>query len=226
MVPVLFNYCNHYTDPPVERGRTGQGNNGIYLQRRGRGRRRGQPVREPDRAAGKGDLRRPGHHRHRGFRRAFPRFVPRHERSGAGFGNGRRRHKAETRPVDEQARHDRNRRGRHVRERPAGVGRGAALLSRLHSLREAQRGRVGAGGRRTGRRMPHRRLQPGGRGDGRAPRRDAPDDYDIAGFAVGVVDRPKIIDGKTIRPGDAIIGPPRPASIRTGFRWCEGFFSR
>src|SRR5512134_3626032 len=31
-------------------------------------------------------------------------------------------------------------------------------------------------------------------------------EYDLAGFAVGVVDRPKIIDGKTIRPGDAILG--------------------
>jgi phosphoribosylformylglycinamidine cyclo-ligase len=31
-------------------------------------------------------------------------------------------------------------------------------------------------------------------------------EYDLAGFAVGVVDRPKIIDGKTITPGDAILG--------------------
>ncbi|MBI4401024.1 MAG: phosphoribosylformylglycinamidine cyclo-ligase, partial [Nitrospirae bacterium] len=31
-------------------------------------------------------------------------------------------------------------------------------------------------------------------------------EYDLAGFAVGVVDRPNIIDGKDIRPGDAVIG--------------------
>jgi phosphoribosylformylglycinamidine cyclo-ligase len=31
-------------------------------------------------------------------------------------------------------------------------------------------------------------------------------EYDLAGFAVGVVDRPKIIDGRDIRPGDAVIG--------------------
>jgi phosphoribosylformylglycinamidine cyclo-ligase len=31
-------------------------------------------------------------------------------------------------------------------------------------------------------------------------------EYDLAGFAVGVVDRRKIIDGKTITPGDAILG--------------------
>jgi phosphoribosylformylglycinamidine cyclo-ligase len=31
-------------------------------------------------------------------------------------------------------------------------------------------------------------------------------EYDLAGFAVGVVDRPRIIDGRTIRPGDAVVG--------------------
>ncbi len=31
-------------------------------------------------------------------------------------------------------------------------------------------------------------------------------EYDLAGFAVGVVDRPKIIDGRAIKPGDVIIG--------------------
>ncbi len=31
-------------------------------------------------------------------------------------------------------------------------------------------------------------------------------EYDLAGFAVGVVDRPKIIDGRTIAPGDAVVG--------------------
>ncbi|MEO3946190.1 phosphoribosylformylglycinamidine cyclo-ligase [Gorillibacterium sp. CAU 1737] len=32
------------------------------------------------------------------------------------------------------------------------------------------------------------------------------EDYDIAGFAVGIVDRKKIIDGQAIRPGDVLIG--------------------
>ncbi|WP_447977395.1 phosphoribosylformylglycinamidine cyclo-ligase [Candidatus Nitrospira bockiana] len=31
-------------------------------------------------------------------------------------------------------------------------------------------------------------------------------EYDLAGFAVGVVDRPKIIDGRSIEPGDVLIG--------------------
>ena len=32
------------------------------------------------------------------------------------------------------------------------------------------------------------------------------DDYDIAGFAVGVVDRKRIVDGSQIKPGDVLIG--------------------
>ena len=35
-----------------------------------------------------------------------------------------------------------------------------------------------------------------------------PDDYDLAGFTVGVVDRPKMIDPANVRPGDVIIGLP------------------
>lgn len=31
-------------------------------------------------------------------------------------------------------------------------------------------------------------------------------EYDLAGFAVGVVDKSRIVDGKMIRPGDAVIG--------------------
>ena len=31
-------------------------------------------------------------------------------------------------------------------------------------------------------------------------------EYDLAGFAVGAVDRPKIIDGRTIVPGDVVVG--------------------
>jgi phosphoribosylformylglycinamidine cyclo-ligase len=32
------------------------------------------------------------------------------------------------------------------------------------------------------------------------------DEYDVAGFAVGIVDRDKIINGSSIRPGDALVG--------------------
>src|SRR5205085_9550735 len=33
-----------------------------------------------------------------------------------------------------------------------------------------------------------------------------PNEYDLAGFAVGLVEKSKIIDGKTIVPGDVVIG--------------------
>ena len=31
-------------------------------------------------------------------------------------------------------------------------------------------------------------------------------EYDLAGFAVGAVEKSKIIDGSTIKPGDAVLG--------------------
>ncbi|SYX81625.1 phosphoribosylformylglycinamidine cyclo-ligase [Paenibacillus alvei] len=34
----------------------------------------------------------------------------------------------------------------------------------------------------------------------------APDEYDIAGFSVGVVDKSRIITGESIRPGDVVLG--------------------
>lgn len=33
-----------------------------------------------------------------------------------------------------------------------------------------------------------------------------PGDYDLAGFCVGVVDRPRLVDGTTIEPGDVVLG--------------------
>jgi hypothetical protein len=37
-------------------------------------------------------------------------------------------------------------------------------------------------------------------------------EYDLAGFAVGVVERRRLIDGRGVRPGDAVIGLCRAAS--------------
>ena len=42
-------------------------------------------------------------------------------------------------------------------------------------------------------------------------------EYDIAGFAVGVVDRPKIIDGSAIVPGDILIGLPSSGLHSNGY---------
>jgi len=42
-------------------------------------------------------------------------------------------------------------------------------------------------------------------------------EYDLAGFAVGIVDREKIIDNKTMRPGDAIVALPSSGVHSNGF---------
>ena len=44
-----------------------------------------------------------------------------------------------------------------------------------------------------------------------------PDDYDLAGFSVGVADRPKIIDRNTVRPGDMILALPSSGLHSNGF---------
>ncbi|MCW2278635.1 phosphoribosylformylglycinamidine cyclo-ligase [Heliophilum fasciatum] len=45
----------------------------------------------------------------------------------------------------------------------------------------------------------------------------AEEDYDMAGFAVGIVDRKKIIDGSTIIPGDVLIGLPSAGLHSNGY---------
>ncbi len=44
-----------------------------------------------------------------------------------------------------------------------------------------------------------------------------PDDYDLAGFCVGVVDRPKAIDGSAIVPGDVVLGLGSSGAHSNGF---------
>ena len=43
------------------------------------------------------------------------------------------------------------------------------------------------------------------------------DEYDLAGFCVGVVDRPKIIDNHRMRPGDAVLALPSSGVHSNGF---------
>ena len=43
------------------------------------------------------------------------------------------------------------------------------------------------------------------------------DEYDLAGFTVGVVDKPKVIDGTAIREGDVLIGLPSSGVHSNGF---------
>jgi len=56
---------------------------------------------------------------------------------------------------------------------------------------------------------------PGFYGDG---------EYDVAGFIVGVVDREKIIDGKTIAPGDVVLGLPSVGLHTNGYSLARKLF--
>ena len=51
------------------------------------------------------------------------------------------------------------------------------------------------------------------------------DEYDLAGFTVGVVDKEKILNNETMKPGDVIIALLPPASIPTVSRWCAKFLT-
>jgi phosphoribosylformylglycinamidine cyclo-ligase len=49
-------------------------------------------------------------------------------------------------------------------------------------------------------------------------------EYDVAGFIVGVVDREKIIDGKTIEPGDIVLGLPSVGLHTNGYSLARKLF--
>ncbi len=51
-----------------------------------------------------------------------------------------------------------------------------------------------------------------------------PDDYDIAGFTVGVVDKEKIITGRSIKEGDVIIGLPSSGIHSNGYSMVRKLF--
>ncbi|HEX8708419.1 MAG TPA: phosphoribosylformylglycinamidine cyclo-ligase [Pyrinomonadaceae bacterium] len=49
-------------------------------------------------------------------------------------------------------------------------------------------------------------------------------EYDIAGFIVGIVDRPKVIDGKRIAPGDRVLGLPSVGLHTNGYSLARKLF--
>ena len=51
------------------------------------------------------------------------------------------------------------------------------------------------------------------------------DEYDLAGFAVGVADRKDLIDGSTIRPGDVLVGIASSGVHSNGFSLVRKLFS-
>ncbi len=49
-------------------------------------------------------------------------------------------------------------------------------------------------------------------------------EYDLAGFIVGVVDKPKVIDGKSIVPGDVVLGIPSTGLQTNGYSLARKLF--
>ncbi len=49
-------------------------------------------------------------------------------------------------------------------------------------------------------------------------------EYDLAGFIVGVVDKPKVIDGKSITPGDVVLGIPSNGLQTNGYSLARKLF--
>lgn len=50
-------------------------------------------------------------------------------------------------------------------------------------------------------------------------------EYDIAGFAVGIVDKSDVITGKNIEAGDIILALPSSGVHSNGFHWSGNSFS-
>src|SRR5687768_15364184 len=51
-----------------------------------------------------------------------------------------------------------------------------------------------------------------------------PGEYDLAGFIVGVVDRSKVIDGRSIEPGDVVLGLPSTGLQTNGYSLARKLF--
>lgn len=51
-----------------------------------------------------------------------------------------------------------------------------------------------------------------------------PGEYDLAGFIVGVVDKSKVIDGKSIKPGDVVLGIPSNGLQTNGYSLARKLF--
>ena len=53
----------------------------------------------------------------------------------------------------------------------------------------------------------------------------APEDYDLAGFSVGLVDRPKLVDHSAMRPGDVILALPSSGLHSNGYSLVRRVFN-
>ena len=104
--------------------------------------------------------------------------------------------------------------------------RQAAFLSGLFCLRktECRCGRKsGQRNRRTAASSPTACLLGGETAE--MPGFYKPGEYDLAGFAVGVVDKSKVIDGQNVRPGDIVLGVPSSGLHSNGYSLVRKVFS-
>jgi phosphoribosylformylglycinamidine cyclo-ligase len=91
------------------------------------------------------------------------------------------------------------------------------LLPRLLCHRQTGRGHRRGRGHRHRRRLRTVRLRPVGGETAEMPGMYEGEDYDIAGFCVGVVEKSEIIDGSKVGEGDALIALAASGPHSNGF---------
>ena len=154
----------------------------------------------------------------------FDGAFPKHGPAGSGSFGGRSRNQTQDRFRYRRSQHRRTRSRESLRQRHTGPGRAAAFFldyiatgklspDVVASIVEGvangcrENGCVLLGGETA--------EMPGFYQEG---------EYDIAGFIVGVVDRAKIIDGKTIAPGDVLLALPSAGLHTNGYSLARKLF--
>ena len=125
--------------------------------------------------------------------------------------------KLKNRLSSRQARHDRHRRGGHVRQRCPAQGAEPLLFldyvavgkNRPEVVESIVAG-VAEGCRQAGCALV-------GGETAEMPGMYAPEDYDIAGFTVGAVEKDELIDGSKVAEGDVLVGIPSTGVHSNGF---------
>ena len=115
-------------------------------------------------------------------------------------------HQAAPRHRHRPPRHHRHRSGRDVRQRRRGAGRRAAVLSGLLRDGQASSGVAEAVIRGIVEGCTQAGAALVGGETAEMPGMYHGEDYDLAGFCVGVVEKDAIIDGRNVSAGDAVIG--------------------